>query len=215
MQNGVRIKKEYNPEELNLDLLISSGYIIAYELLKTSIINNLIKYYMGSDFDIDDYLEQQNMDNLPIENVIKYETDVKIKLLSNESRKLLPSSEWLCRNGVITESDLESIIKFKILRNRIAHELPSFIFREHSNPITEFKTIENILNKIDSYWYKTEQVPEIQFVKGRTNYSIIIENNIFSRVALLEVIRYAFWHQASKLIHIRRRWPIGPKKKKK
>jgi hypothetical protein len=159
MQNGVSIKKEYNPEELNFDLLISSGYILAYELLKTSIIDNLIKYYLGSDFNIDEYLEHQNIEDLSMENIIKYETDVKIMLLSNEARKLIPSSEWLCRNGVITEAELESIKKFRIIRNRIAHEIPFYIFGEYKRPVEEFGNIEYILNKVDSYWFKTEQIP--------------------------------------------------------
>jgi hypothetical protein len=103
--------KLLNPDAVKSNLILSSLYLTAYELLKDAIIENIRGFFPFEYKDGKAVLDEQYKDQ-----VVRVHKDL-----------MNASCLWLQRNGVITEGEVEEIKNIRKHRNQIAHELPKLL----------------------------------------------------------------------------------------
>ena len=136
--------KLLNPDVVKSNLILSSLYLTAYELLKDAIIDNLRGFFS---FDYKDG---------------KAVPDEQYKDQVTRAHKDLmhASCLWLQYNGVITESDVEEIENIRKHRNQIAHELPKLLVDADLNlNVGYLVQIRELLEKIEVWWVKNVHIP--------------------------------------------------------
>lgn len=137
--------KFLDEDEVKFQLICSSLYMTAYELLIDVIVKKLIDFYCEG-------IE----DNEPIisEN---YKTRVKTLFKGDI---VIASSFWLRDRHVITDLEVERIKEFKIHRNDIAHELPKIISdSEYDVRVEHFTEIQELYRKIHLWWFLEVELP--------------------------------------------------------
>ena len=136
--------KFLNPGAIKSNLILSSLYLTAYELLKDAIISNI------RDFFSFDYRDGKAIpDEQYKEEVTKVHRDL-----------LHASCLWLQRNGVITENEVEEINKIRRHRNQVAHELLRLLSEADLNlNIEYFLRIRELLEKIEIWWIENVEIP--------------------------------------------------------
>jgi len=139
------IENLFNPEKLKAALLKASIYLIAYELLKSGIVDKL-KSFFSSHFEYDDKLGK----------ILNVESDdFKNKVLSLYPKDVFHSCcLWFYESKIISEEDLNIIPQIRKVRNIIAHELPKFINKELDIDHSLLDKILIISSKIDLWWIK-------------------------------------------------------------
>ncbi len=102
--------KLLNPEEVKFQLITSTFYIIAYDILIETIVQDVKFFYlMGSD-----------------QNELKTKYKAQVRSLYKQDI-VIASSLWLKKHDAISEEDIEKIKAFKEHRNELAHELSGMI----------------------------------------------------------------------------------------
>ena len=131
--------KLLSPELTKSILMVAALYLITYELLKSSIIEEIKKFYfVGADYE-NPAMQRQ------------YAREV----LSLDKSVFLASCRWLHKMEAITTEDIQSILCLRDLRNKIAHQLPEFLVDDDSKiTVTDLVKIQEILVKIDSWWIR-------------------------------------------------------------
>ncbi len=141
--------KIFDQDLLKKNLTLASMYLVAFELLKTSIIDSIISF-----------LSNEYRDGKHIISKA-YEEDVGKVDAQNSRLKL--SCEWLKKNGAITEDDIADIFKIKDHRNKIAHELVSILSTDGVDiEMDNFRKISELVNKIDLWWLVNVELPITQ-----------------------------------------------------
>ena len=127
------------PELTKSVLMAAAIYLITYELLKSSIIEEIKNFYfVGVGYD-NPAMQRQ------------YARDV----LSLDKSVFLASCKWLQKVEAITTEDIQTIVTLRELRNKVAHQLPDFLIEEDSNiTVNELLKIQNILAKINRWWIR-------------------------------------------------------------
>ncbi|HAN92750.1 MAG TPA: hypothetical protein DCQ33_11835 [Nitrospira sp.] len=111
-------------------------YLLAYELLKDSLISRLKSFFWTG---IEDGKETFSP---------KY-----AQVLSKHKNMLVASCMWLEENGVLTAQDVQSVMKIREFRNDIAHELPALLAEGKRELQTEHVVqIYRLLSKVDRWW---------------------------------------------------------------
>ena len=125
-------------------LMTSTIYLLTYELLKSSIIEEIKKFYVvGTGY------ENPAMQQ-------KYASEV----LSLDKSVFVASCKWLHNMEAITHEDIQTILTLRELRNEIAHQLPEFLVDNDSNiTVNELLKIYEILAKIDRWWIHEVELP--------------------------------------------------------
>src|SRR5690606_27117799 len=127
------------------NLVLSALYLTAYEVLKGSIITNILDFFateVGADGR-----------SIPSE---QYKIEVK------EAHKdlLYASCLWLLRNEAITEQDVVDIRRIREHRNQVAHELPSILIEKDLNiEFGLFLRMRELLEKIEKWWVINVDIP--------------------------------------------------------
>jgi len=137
--------KFLDADEVKFQLICSSLYMTAYELLIDAIVKKLLDFYT-----------EGMEDNEPIisEN---YKSRVKTLFRGDI---VIASSLWLRDRHVITDLEVERIKKFKIHRNDIAHELPKIISEsDHDVRVEHFTEIQELYRKIHLWWFLEVELP--------------------------------------------------------
>jgi hypothetical protein len=133
-----------NPDNMREKLISASLYITAFEILKESICGRIRSFYsIGFD-----------SSGLVIDD--KYSSEV----LSRKSSVLYASLDWLVEHEVIDTHDLVSFERVKSARNKIAHELQSFILGGLDFGHMEmFGELAALLSKIETWWIINFEIP--------------------------------------------------------
>lgn len=128
-----------NPESLKNNILGASVYIVAFEILKDSIIEK-IKGFYAVDFN----------------NLQPVETDRYCEeVLSLNRSPLYASMLWLKEQGAIDEDDFDRFDAIKTLRNRLAHEMMEFLAGDGTDyPAQPFEDMVQLLRKIEMWWFQ-------------------------------------------------------------
>ena len=137
-------EKFLNPDAIKINLVLSSLYLAAYEILKSAIIDNI------RDFLIFDY----DVNGKPVLDK-QYRDDV-----SNLHQDLLQAScLWLGQAGVITSDEVEEIGRIRKHRNEVAHELPQLLVeRDRNLNLDYFLRIRELLEKIEIWWVRNVEI---------------------------------------------------------
>lgn len=89
----------------------------------------------------------------------KYKKEI-INRKGCKSNLFISSCRWLIDNKVISEDEFNQIIKIKEIRNRIAHDLPKFLFdSEYSIDKDLFNQIKVLTLKIEKWWIIEVEMP--------------------------------------------------------
>lgn len=147
------------------NLILSSLYLSAYELLKYSVIER-IKGFFTFDFEEDKTV----IDDQYKDEVLKLHKD-----------PFIASCLWLEKNGAITEAEIEQIKETRSHRNEIAHELPKVLVEGFEVHIDCFLDIRRLLEKIDKWWIQNVDIPS-----NSDNDGIIIrDDDIYSGATII------------------------------
>jgi hypothetical protein len=131
--------KFLNPETLRSNLLAASIFITSYEVLKDSIIDQILSFYTHG-FD----------QNGPI---VSESYKSKVLALDSKSNSLRASIAWLKANGVINAKDEQTIADLTQHRNEVAHQLPTFLSQaDHNVELSKLEDLIELVKKIDRWW---------------------------------------------------------------
>ena len=136
--------KFLSPNTIKSNLMLSSLYLTAYELLKSAIIENISNFFIFEYRDGKAIRDKQYKDE-----VTQVHKDI-----------LYASCLWLKRNEVITDVDIQEIEDIRKHRNQVAHELPRLLIDSHLNLNVEyFLRIRELLEKIELWWIENVEIP--------------------------------------------------------
>ncbi|MBT2764049.1 hypothetical protein [Paenibacillus sp. ISL-20] len=127
-----------NPQTLKGNLIKTSMFITAFELLKDRVIDHP-KTLFCDDLDSEGWIINENY---------------QIKVLSRNKSPLYASLDWFEEMETISEEDIEIFNKLKDYRNKLTHEMADII----SQGINEeeyyklFSDLINFFEKIDKWW---------------------------------------------------------------
>lgn len=111
-------------------------YLLAYEVLKDSIIRRIREFYWIGFKDGKDTVSP------------KY-----TQILSKHKNPLVASCMWLEESGALSSNDIKTVLELRDFRNDIAHELPALLLdgkRDiHADHVVR---IHQLLSKIDRWW---------------------------------------------------------------
>ncbi|WP_375103319.1 hypothetical protein ACDZ28_27630 [Paenibacillus sp. RS8] len=127
-----------NPEILKGNLIKSSMFITAFELLKDSIIAHPETFFTDG-FDSNGWIINEN-----------YRT----KVLSRNKSPLYASLDWFKEMEVIKQEDIENFNKLKDYRNKLSHEMGNSIFHgiNDEEHYKLFIDLINLYEHIDKWW---------------------------------------------------------------
>lgn len=144
-------EKLQNPDAIKSNLVLSALYLMAYELLKDAVIDN-IRAFFSFEYEDDKAIPDKRYDD----EVIRAHKD-----------RLHASCLWLNRNGVITDSEVEEIENIRRHRNQVAHELPKLLGDTSLNlNIGYFLRIRELLENIEAWWVQNVDIPANQDFDG-------------------------------------------------
>jgi len=161
------LEKMFLPENIRVNLMLSSLYLAAFEILKLAIVEGTKDFFILLDEVTEEdkkELRKIGQDRMAtqfresyLEEVRKYEKEVGVRLQNREKYGLIPSCQWLQKQRVLTESDVEDIKSIRDHRNEIAHELPTLmISHDFDVNLQHFLKIHQILQKVDVFWARNE-----------------------------------------------------------
>ena len=133
-----------NPDAIKSNLVLSALYLVAYELLKDAIIDNIRAFFS---------FEYRDGKAIP-------DKQYKDEVTRVHKDTLYASCLWLQRNGAITENEVEEIQNIRKHRNQVAHELARLLFDANLNlNVGYFLRIRELLGKIEVWWVKNVEIP--------------------------------------------------------
>lgn len=133
-----------HPETLRQNLLVSSMFIAAFEILKESIVDRIKGFYTTG-------FDQTGWRIDP-----KYEAEV----LSRSKSPVYASLDWLKEHEVIDEKDIEGFDNVRKCRNEIAHGLFKVVVEGIGPERAEmFAEMIRILRKIEVWWVVNVEIP--------------------------------------------------------
>jgi hypothetical protein len=128
-----------NPQLLRDGILVASVYIVAFEILKESVIEKLKSFYTHG-FD-------KNGPNIS--------PSYKKEVLALNRSPLPASLIWLVNNGALNASDLAKFETVKQVRNKFAHEMLEFLVGDPTDyPAQPFFDMVELLRKIEIWWFE-------------------------------------------------------------
>lgn len=130
-----------NPQVVRAKLVTSGLFIVAYETLETAIVDRVVSFYT-SGFNEKGFI----VDPAYSEKVLSLDPKGKRDALRS-------SLVWLEKNDALTKADVEQFVAVKNVRNKIAHELTTFIGGGAELPIDDFFSVAiGLLRKIEVWW---------------------------------------------------------------
>ena len=125
------------PSILRSNMLIASVYIVAFEALKSSIINRICDFYWAGWEEGEDIIDPT------------YESEV----LSVNRSPVFASFQWLKDRNVIGDADIAFFKKAKETRNQLAHEISKLLTEGLPPELPErLSGIITLLDKIERWW---------------------------------------------------------------
>lgn len=141
MDNKVKASWErvLHPETLKSNIITASIFSMAFEMLKSSIIEKIEGFYTNG-FD---------------ENGAILSPDYKTEVLDLNKNKLYASLKWLKDNDVINNKDVETFEQIKKYRNLLVHELTTFTSTGVDFDVGKaFDDLIFLMRKIEIWWFE-------------------------------------------------------------
>ncbi len=131
-----------DPAELRKNLILASIYITGYEMLKDSIIERIKSFFSTAQYCFD-------------ENAAVVDDEYDAEVLSRNRSPLYASLSWLREMNVIDDHDMEMFEAVKKLRNKVVHEMATFITEGDTDDcVAGFVDMAGLLTKIEVWWIK-------------------------------------------------------------
>jgi hypothetical protein len=132
------------PEVLSSNLIRASLFLVAWELLKNSLIKRLRDFF-ASEFRQGEWLVSE-----------AYRT----KVLSLDKDALTASCLWFKDMGALTDEDMSKVRKARTYRNAIAHDLPNFLGSfDREIEDEQLLGVQELLVKVDRWWLREFEIP--------------------------------------------------------
>ncbi len=157
-------------------LINSALFLLCYDLLKDSIVNQVKLFYIIDDSEL----------NLSLQRM---KDDYKREVLNLDKNIIEASVKWLKKMGAINDDDVSILLKYWYVRDKkIGHNLPMTIF--DSNYLIKLEDIinmRNLIHKVDIWFIKNEQLPIYNSINNK---QIDIENcqPISGTIIILDLI---------------------------
>ena len=186
-------------EKLRLNLLLSSLYLAAFEILKSAIIDGTKDFFIYQNEVTEEDVEELKKKIDPslanrfresyVKAVARYENEVGIKLENRDLKGLIPSCKWLQKQEVLTEKDIESVRNIREHRNEVAHELPTLLIsKDFDVNLDHFQQIRQLLHKVDVFWARNDLLIDPTTLEEVDTFDIPDNEIMSGRVAILEII---------------------------
>jgi len=132
-------ERALHPETLKRNIITASIFSMAFEMLKSSIIEK-----------IEGFFTNRFEENRPIVSL-----EYKEKVLSLNRSPLYASLKWLQDMHAIDDKDLERFEHIKKCRNTLAHEMLIFASSGVDFDVAEvFEEMVGLLRKIEIWWFE-------------------------------------------------------------
>lgn len=146
----INLKKLMDMSNIEKNLIVSSLYLSAFEIIKISIIEDTKNFFSevkGKEL----VLNKQEYKK----EVLKLDKDFGKK--RDQHIELNASCLWLEKMNVITKDEIDEIHLIRKHRNEIAHELPRILIDSTLDVnIKYLMKIRELVNKIDNWWINVE-----------------------------------------------------------
>lgn len=142
-------ERALHPETLKTNIITASIFSMAFEMLKSSIIEKIEGFFTNG-FD---------------ENGMIVSPEYKEKVLTLNRSPLYASLKWLQDMEAIDDKDLERFEHIKRCRNTLAHEMLTFASSGVDFDVAEaFEEMIGLLRKIEIWWFENLEMaidPEV------------------------------------------------------
>lgn len=159
-------------------LINSALFLLCYDLLKDSIVNQVKLFYIIDDSEINLSLQGMKDD---------YEREV---LNLDKNKNIINASvKWLKKMGAINEDDVSILSKYRDVRDKkIGHHLSMTIFdSKYLIKLADIINMRNLIHKVDIWFIKNEQLPIYNSINDK---QIDVENcqPISGTILILDLI---------------------------
>lgn len=154
------INRIFNPERLRMNLLLTSLYLTAFEVLTNTIIQRTDDFFVSITNDFPHSPKEHQQLRARMTNEYKQEVGVKFSTPANH--KLVPSCQWLQINGVLNAEDIDEIKEIRNHRNSLAHDLPELVLSDVDLVVNleHFMRIRELVRKIQLFWIRIDMTIE-------------------------------------------------------
>jgi hypothetical protein len=133
------IERLLSKEVIKENLAKAGLYVIAYEMVKNSIVERPKGFSTMSGEGDGCYREI---------------------VLSKHGNPFIASCRWFQDEGAITEQDIAELLEFREVRNRIVHELPNVLLEPQLQvDASKLAKLYTLLCKIDQWWITHFEIP--------------------------------------------------------
>ncbi|WP_421187992.1 hypothetical protein [Aeromonas enteropelogenes] len=136
-------ERALHPETLKKNIITASIFSMAFEMLKSSIIDKIEAFYTNGLY----------------ENRMVVSPEYKEEVLSLNRSPLYASLIWLQDMHAIDDKDLEIFEHIKRCRNTLAHEMLTFASSGVDFNVAEaFEEMISLLRKIEIWWFENVEM---------------------------------------------------------
>ncbi|BBQ29879.1 hypothetical protein [Aeromonas caviae] len=136
-------ERALHPETLKKNIITASIFSMAFEMLKSSIIDKIEAFYTNGLY----------------ENRMVVSPEYKEEVLSRNKSPLYASLIWLQDMHAIDDKDLEIFEHIKRCRNTLAHEMLTFASSGVDFNVAEaFEEMISLLRKIEIWWFENVEM---------------------------------------------------------
>lgn len=162
-----------HPETLKTNIITASIFSMAFEMLKSSIIEKIEGFFTNG-FDTNGGLVSP---------------EYKERVLSLNRSPLYASLKWLQDMHAIDDKDLEVFEQIKRCRNTLVHEMLSFTSSGVDFDVAEaFEDMVGLLRKIEIWWFENlEMAIDPETYRGDLELDQVIPGPVWSLQMLIEV----------------------------
>lgn len=155
------IKKLFTPEILKRNLILASLISTAFEIMKDSLIIQPYSFFGLVEYDKYFNLVKNRNEKMVSEKFLKELKQIQKNLPRKEQGdELKVIMLWFKKNKVLTDEDIKTIIKIRVFRNKITHELLNFLAdSDYKVDIKYLFEIKEIVEKVDVWWIMEFTIP--------------------------------------------------------
>ncbi|MDH3326680.1 MAG: hypothetical protein OEM38_08185 [Gammaproteobacteria bacterium] len=166
-------ERALHPETLKSNIITASIFSMAFEMLKSSIIEKIEGFFTNG-FD---------------ENGMILSPEYKEKVLSLNRSALYASLKWLQDMSAIDDKDLEKFEHIKRCRNTLTHEMLTFASSGVDFEVAEvFEEMVGLLRKIEIWWFENlEMAIDPESYPEDLNLEQVIPGPVWSLQMLIDV----------------------------
>ncbi|MDH0474467.1 hypothetical protein N7362_06495 [Aeromonas caviae] len=166
-------ERALHPETLKKNIITASIFSMAFEMLKSSIIDKIEAFYTNGLY----------------ENRMVVSPEYKEEVLSLNKSPLYASLIWLQDMHAIDDKDLEIFEHIKRCRNTLAHEMLTFASSGVDFNVAEaFEEMISLLRKIEIWWFENvEMAIDPEAYPENLDLELVIPGPVWSLQMLIDV----------------------------